>query len=173
MEHQVILTRGVSIFGEIQEFAGFSLESQLYIRRSLDIASGEAGAMGRCLECSQDTSVVRGQELLYGSLDYLRAILDEGSMPRRQSEFLPLLVELSVFDLDSGDLDGFPPYRFLYERLLGSRVRPWLPSAFCAAAVMPHVKPMRRVGLLSTLGEALVASWSEQEPSFYPEQVTE
>lgn len=171
MTNQVVLTRGVSIFGEIQEFAGFSIESKHYIRRSIDVASGDAQAIERWSDGPQDRDAIRAQAHVYRSLVPLRTRVEEGLSKGRHSEFLPLLIELSAFDLDSGDLDGFPPYRFLYERLLGSRVRPWLPSAFCAVAVMPHMKPMRRIGLLSTLGEAIVASWSEQEPSFHPEQI--
>ena len=101
----------------------------------------------------------------------MRAMLGQGPAHRRQSAFLTRLIELSTFDLDSGDLDGFAPYRFLYERLLGGRARPWLPSAFCAAVLMPQVKPIRRIGLLTTLGDAAVAPWSKQEPGFYPEQI--
>jgi hypothetical protein len=171
MTNQVVLTRGVSIFGEIQEFAGFSIESKHYIRRSIDVASGDAQAIERWSNGPQDRDAIRAQAHIYRSLVPLRTRVEEGLSKGRHSEFLPLLIELSAFDLDSGDLDGFPPYRFLYERLLGSRVRPWLPSAFCAVAVMPQMKPIRRIGLLSTLGEAIVARWSQQEPSFHPEQI--
>ena len=44
-----------------------------------------------------------------------------------------LLTTLSAFDLAQGRIDSFSAYRFLYERLLGAQVRPWLPAAFCAA----------------------------------------
>ena len=35
---------------------------------------------------------------------------------------------LSAFDLGEGKLSCFAAYRFLYERLLGPAVRPWLPE---------------------------------------------
>lgn len=171
MTKQIEMSPGVAIFSEIEEFAGFSIESQYYIRRSLDVASGEPQAIERWLYGGQGSRAVRAQAQIYGCLDQMRAMLELPRAHQRQSAFLTLLIELSAFDLGSGDLDGFAPYRFLYERLLGSLSRPWLPSAFCAAALMPQVKPMRRISLLSTLGDAVVVPWPEQEPSFRPERI--
>ena len=138
---------------------------------SEDIGSGDGEAIERWSECPQERGAVRAQVQIYRRLDPLRAMLRQAPANLRQSEFLTPLIELSAFDLDSGELDGFAPYRFLYERLLGSRARPWLPSAFCAAVLMPQVKPIRRIGLLSSLGDAAIAPWSKQEPGFYPEQI--
>ena len=53
--------------------------------------------------------------------------------------FLGKLVRLTAFDLAQEKITGFTAYRFLYERLLGAQVRPWLPGAFCAAAALPHL----------------------------------
>jgi hypothetical protein len=122
------------------------------------------------LESPQEQGHVEAQAQAYRWLGHLRAALGKRLAQERQSAFLALLIQLSIFDLNSGELDGFPSYRFLYERLLGSRIRPWLPSAFCAVALLPQVKPMRRASLLSTLGDAAVASWSQHEPGFHPEQ---
>jgi len=44
---------------------------------------------------------------------------------------------LTTFELSCSPIGGFAAYRFLYERLFGARVRPWLPAAFCAAAGLP------------------------------------
>jgi hypothetical protein len=171
MTKQIELTRGVAIFTEIEEFAGFSFESQRYIRRSLDVASTDTQAIARWSDSAQERSTVRAQAHIYRHLDQMRALLGQRPAHGRQSAFLPLLIELTKFDVESGELDGFAPYRFLYERLLGSRVRPWLPSAFCAVALMPQVKPIRRIGLLNTMGDAAIGPWSDQEPVFHPEQI--
>jgi hypothetical protein len=64
------------------------------------------------------------------------------------------LVRLTAFDLAQEKLTGFSSYRFLYERLLGADVRPWLPSAFCAAAALPQIRPERRKKLLQSISEA-------------------
>ena len=70
-------------------------------------------------------------------------------------------------------IDSFAAYRFLYERLLGAAVRPWLPSAFCAAASLPTLHPDRRRILLQSISEsaATAAGWSTREPVFWPEWV--
>ena len=83
------------------------------------------------------------------------------------------LITMTAFDLGQDRLNGFGAYRFLYERLLGSAARPWLPAAFCAAAALPHLHPERRRILLKSISEAAATApgWSNREPSFFPEWV--
>lgn len=80
---------------------------------------------------------------------------------------------MTAFDLAQDRIECFSAYRFLYERLLGARVRPWLPSAFCAAAALPQIRPERRKALLHSISEAAATApgWSDREPTFYPEWV--
>ena len=162
--------QGMAIFAEIQEFTSLSVEAQYYIRRSLDIARGDQPSIERWTRDSHARSAIHAQIQLYRRLDELRAMLGE-CRPTGDGALLSLLIELTSFDLGSGDLDGFGAYRFLYERLLGGRARDWLPSAFCAAAMMPHVRPMRRIALLRSLSEAAVARWVDTEPRFFPKQI--
>ena len=70
-------------------------------------------------------------------------------------------------------MPDFAAYRFLYERLIGAAVRPWLPGAFCAAAALPHLHPERRRALLQSISEAAATApgWSNREPVFFPEWV--
>ena len=58
---------------------------------------------------------------------------------------------------------------------MGAEARPWLPSAFCAAAALPHIRPERRKMLLQSLSEAAATApgWSDRAPSFYPEFIEE
>jgi hypothetical protein len=83
------------------------------------------------------------------------------------------LATMSAFDLGQNRLDSFSAYRFLYERLIGAAVRPWLPGAFCAAASLPHLHPEKRRKLLQSISEAAATApgWSNREPVFYPEWV--
>ena len=78
---------------------------------------------------------------------------------------------VAAFDLAQERLGCFSSFRFLYERLLGAEARPWLPSAFCAAAALPQIRPERRKMLLQSLSEAAATApgWSDARPSFYPE----
>jgi hypothetical protein len=82
---------------------------------------------------------------------------------------------ISAFDLGEGKIEGFSAYRFLYERLVGPSVRPWLPSAFVGAAALPYLHPdLRKVLLASiTAGEAAAVGWSNSEPAFIPAWVDE
>ena len=75
---------------------------------------------------------------------------------------------ISAFDLARGELEGFASYRFLYERLIGAAIRPWLPAAFRAAAVLPTISPERRVALVRSVGEEFISAtgWSRREPAF-------
>src|SRR3546814_6612900 len=48
----------------------------------------------------------------------------------RYLEMAAPLTEISIFDLSQRQIRSFPAYRFLYERLIGGAVRPWLASSF-------------------------------------------
>jgi hypothetical protein len=91
------------------------------------------------------------------------------------AEIMGLLVTVSALDLGGGEIAGFPAYRFLYERLLGPSVRPWLPSAFVGAAALPYLHPDLRTALLSsiTADEAAARGWSISAPAFIPEWIEE
>jgi hypothetical protein len=170
MTKQLNISQGVVIFAEIQEFAGFSPEAQHYIRRSLEVASGDRTAIERCSNNPHERIQVRAQFEQYSWLTHMRRMLAE-RRPTDEGALLSLLTDLTSFDLRSGDLDCFAAYRFLYERLLGARAREWLPSAFCAAALLPSVKPIRRFALLASIGEAALLPWPDREPCFFPEQI--
>ena len=88
-------------------------------------------------------------------------------------EFMGKLIRVSAFDMAQERLSTFSAYRFLYERLLGAAIRPWLPAAFCAAAALPQIRPERRKKLLHSISEAAATApgWSSREPCFYPEWV--
>jgi hypothetical protein len=83
------------------------------------------------------------------------------------------LITLSAGDLGEGKITDFEAYRFLYVRLLGAEVRPWLVSAFCAAAALPGLHPELRKQLLQSIPvqDATAAGWSIRAPQFYPEWV--
>jgi hypothetical protein len=63
----------------------------------------------------------------------------------------------------------------LYERLLGPSARPWLASAFVAAAALPYLHPDRRRILLAsiTADAAAAFGWSNSDTAFIPEWVDE
>jgi hypothetical protein len=158
---------------EMKEFASFPASTQRYIRRSLDVGLDRQDALGRWSRDVVEAASIRAQTRIYGRLEGLRTIVPDDSGLDAIEPFMAPLVTMSAFDLGQDRLCSFGAYRFLYERLLGASVRPWLPGAFCAAAALPHLHPDRRRALLQSISEAAAtaAGWSAREPSFYPEWV--
>jgi hypothetical protein len=158
---------------EMKEFASFPASTQRYIRRSLDVGLVRQDPLGRWSRDVVEAASIRAQVRVYDRLAELRNIIPDDSGLDAIEPFMAPLVTVSAFDLGQDRLCSFGAYRFLYERLLGAAVRPWLPGAFCAAAALPHLHPDRRRALLQSISEAAAtaAGWSAREPSFYPEWV--
>lgn len=159
---------------EMKEFATFDAAEQRYIRRSLDTALKGADAEARWSRNSAETASIRLQAQLYRTL--LTAVcagVPDDIAVDAATDFIGPLITLSAFDLGEGKLSSFAAYRFLYERLLGPAVRPWLPSAFLGAAALPYLHPALRKSLLAsiTAGEAAANGWSSREAIFEPEWV--
>lgn len=158
---------------EMREFAGFAEYEQEFIERALDIALGRNDAFKTWSVTPEDQRAIRGQYLAYRELKRLRALIPPGNCFEGIEELMGPLVRISAQDLAHERLDSFSAYRFLYERLLGAAVRPFLPAAFCAAAALPQIRPERRRMLLQSLSEAAATApaWSKKEPGFFPEKV--
>lgn len=158
---------------ELREFASFAACEQRYIRRSLDIALGRGNAVARWARDESEAAAIRAQLVAYRDLDAMRKMLPSVEGLDSLHPFMAQIMQMTAFDLVQGRLEGFSAYRFLYERLFGAEVRPWLPSAFCCAAALPLIRPDRRRVLLQSISEAAATAhgWSTRAPSFYPEFV--
>lgn len=164
---------GTMTLTELKEFAGFESGTQRYIRRSLDIGLARSDAIDRWSRDPIEAASIKAQSRVYERLDMVRAQVPEDSGLDHVEPLMAPLVTMSAFDLGQNRLDSFSAYRFLYERLIGAAVRPWLPGAFCAAASLPHLHPEKRRKLLQSISEAAATApgWSNREPVFYPEWV--
>lgn len=158
---------------EMREFASFSKGAQRYIRRALDIGLERDDAIARWSRDMVEEGAIRAQARAYHRLVDLRATVPDDASIDAAEPFMAPLISMSAFDLGQDRLDSFGAYRFLYERLLGAAVRPFLPGAFCAAAALPHLHPEKRRALLVTISETVVGApgWSAREPTFIPEWV--
>ncbi len=158
---------------EMKEFAGFSAATQRYVRRALDIGLDRDDALARWSRDVVEAASIRAQAHMYERLPEIRALIPDDSGLEQVERFLAPLVTVSAFDLGQGRLTSFSAYRFLYERLVGAEVRPWLPSAFCAAAALPHLHPDLRRRLLQSISEAAATAsgWSNRQPAFFPQWV--
>lgn len=164
---------GAMALAEMKEFAGFSAATQRYIRRALDIGLDRDDALERWSRDVVEAASIRAQSRLYDRLPDIRAMIPDDSGLESVEQFLGPLVTISAFDLGQGRLANFASYRFLYERLIGAQIRPWLPGAFCAAAALPNLHPEMRRQLLQSISEAAATAsgWSNRQPSFFPHWV--
>jgi hypothetical protein len=158
---------------ELREFASFSPCEQRYIKRSLDIGLGRQDAFKLWARDASENASIRSQYVVYQELKVLRGTKPSETGFEAIEDFMGKLVRVAAFDLAQERISGFSAFRFLYERLLGAEARPWLPSAFCAAAALPQIRPERRKNLLQSISEAAATApgWSQRAPSFYPEWV--
>jgi hypothetical protein len=119
------------ILAEMREFAAFSPCEQRYIRRSLDVGLGRGDAFRTWSRSGEETASIRAQYVVYQDLKVLRGLVCESEGFDGIETIMGPLMRVTTFDLAQERIDSFGAYRFLYERLLGASVRPWLPSAFC------------------------------------------
>lgn len=161
------------IIAELREFASFSAEEQRFIERSLDVGLGRGDAFKRWGGEASSGEAIRGQYLAYRELRLLRDAIPDDNTFDRVEAFVGPLVRITGQDLAHEQLKSFSAYRFLYERLLGAHIRPWLPAAFCGAAALPQIRPGLRKVLLQSLSEAAATApgWSDREPRFFPEKI--
>ena len=158
---------------EMREFASFGEHERQFIERALDIGLGRGDAFKAWSRSADDQRAIRAQYLAYRELKQLRALVPGEGVFDGIESFMGSLIRITAQDLALEQMDGFSPYRFLYERLLGACARPFLPAAFCGAAALPQIRPCRRKMLLQSLSEAAATApaWSQREPGFYPERV--
>ncbi len=158
---------------ELKEFAAFSKGTQRYIRRALDIGLQRRDAAKRWSRDVGEAASIRAQVRVYARLEHIRDCVPDDSGLDEMEPMMGPLIAMTAFDLGQDRLPDFASYRFLYERLIGAAVRPWLPGAFCAAAALPHLHPEKRRALLQSISEAAATApgWSSREATFFPEWV--
>lgn len=163
----------IQMLGEMKLFASFTAAEQRYIRRSLDVGLKRCDAQQHWARNPSEASEIDAQARRYRMLDLIRACLPDDDAPDEAESFLASLITLTAFDLREGKISCFDAYRFLYERLIGAEARPWLVSAFCAAAAQPGVHPELRKQLLQSIPvmDVVTPGWSIRSPLFYPEWV--
>jgi hypothetical protein len=116
---------------EIIEFGSFSACSQRYIRRSLDIADKDPESMVRYSRSLSESESIAEQRILYLMLPKIKQLIPQDNELSSIDPFIGSLAKISIFDISQGALSSFNEYRFLYERLISSSIRKWLPSVYC------------------------------------------
>lgn len=161
------------LLSEMREFATFTAAEQRYIRRSLDVGFDRHDAVERWARNGDEAATIGAQAKRYRMLDLVRACIPDDLEVDAIESCVGPIITLAASDLGEGKIASFAAFRFLYERLVGPAVRPWLPSVFCAAAALPLLHPERRKLLLQSIKghEATAPGWSSRDPLFYPEWV--
>lgn len=164
---------GTFTIGELREFASFPACTQRYIKCSIDVALSRSDAEAVWGRDASEKTTIRAQCRIYEALPEIKSSIPSNASLTDLELFIGKLVQVSAFDLGQCKLPHFSSYRFLYERILGATVRPWLPSAFCAAASLPFLHRNLRKTLLQSISEAAATApgWSDREPTFIPEWV--
>lgn len=164
---------GDRILLEMQEFATLSSAAQRYIRRSLAVRFGSRNDLARFARNPEEEASIIAQARVYDRLAQMGSSLAPDAQFASIDPLMSPLIDATSFDLGEKRLATFKAYRFLYERLVGASVRPWLMSVFCAAASLPHLHPALRLALLQSIdrGTAAAPGWSSREPLFYPEWI--
>jgi hypothetical protein len=165
---QIKLGAGEMMFAEMEEFASFGIEAQHYICRSLDVAHRPNISPADWARDERESHDIFAQKRAYGLLSGIRAAIPGSDGFMDAEAFLLPLIAVSTFDVTCGPICSFAEYRFLYERLLGPKVRPWLASAFLAAAASPHLPAEIRLGLVMSVNSGLTDCWSSAEPAYRP-----
>jgi hypothetical protein len=167
------ITAASLTIAELREFAGFTACEQRYIKRSLDVGLGRQDAFKLWARDAGETASIRAQYVVYQELKCLRGTVPAETGFEAIEAYMGKLLRVAAFDLAQERLSCFSAFRFLYERLLGPEARPFLPSAFCAAAALPQIRPDKRKHLLQSISEAAATApgWSARAPSFYPEWI--
>ena len=165
---QIKLGAGEMMFAEMQEFASFGIEVQHYICRSLDVALSPDVSPADWARSERETHDIFAQKQAYRLLPGIRAAMPGTDGFMDSEAFLLPLIAVSTFDVTCGPIASFAEYRFLYERLFGPAVRPWLASAFLAAAASPHFPAEIRQGLVRSVSSGLTDRWSSAHPAYQP-----
>lgn len=173
MEFAMDRNQSSQLLAEMKQFAGLSGAEQRFIRRSLDVGLKRCDAVRCWARNAAESATIEDQARRYRIIELVRACVPDDDSMEATECFLAPLITMSVADLAEGKLAGFESYRFLYERVIGPEVRPWLLGAFCAAASMPSIHPKMRKQLMESipLQAVTAAGWSIQDPLFYPEWV--
>jgi len=162
----------LQLIEEMEEFGNLPTAAQRYIRRSLEIRFGRLETVAWIARSPTEARSINRQIMLYDPLDQIRAAIPSEGDLASVLEFVDRLAPLAAFDLGEQQLESFDAFRFLYERLLGAAVRPWLPAVFMMIVSLPGFYPNRRIDLLGSIAvNAVVSHWSMQKPLFHPQWI--
>ena len=160
--------KGSRLIEQLREFTSFTRQSQRFICCSLDTAFAPDISPTHWARNAAEADAIAAQKQVYKALPSIRASIPRDCAPVDAEAFLYPLMEMTAFDISCAKIASFAQYRFLYERLVGARVRPWLATPFLAAVSLPYIPGGVRHALIATAGDALADEWPQEEPAYWP-----
>lgn len=155
---------------EKHRFLEFTPATRRYIVRALDFGLTRGDPTKRWTRDFCDLPIVLVTSNIYGCVAPVREFLAKGGQLERWTTELAALQRVADFDLQYDEMVEFEAFGFLYERLFGPKVRPWVTSLFCGAATSPKVCWDHGVAALRSLTLNAGPGWNDgrPEPSFLP-----
>lgn len=133
------MTGGADMIDEMRLFAAFPAATRRYIVRSLDFGLPRGDPMTRWVGGFFDMGPLMARADRYAAVpETRRALAGAKALERWMPEFV-VLQRCADFDLQWDEVGDFSAFGFLYERLFGPAVRPWLTGVFAAAVASPGV----------------------------------
>jgi hypothetical protein len=161
------------------EYASFTVLERLHILRALHIAEADRAALPQFsipIAAARHPDVQRMwanfETLRVGDLmtvyrpegaDWIRSAIPHDGEASACATLLEKLIFVTIKELNVGILERFGPYRFLYERIIGPEIHPYLPPAFLAAVSLPRWPLDWRV-----LAAQSVEQWDDCSPPLPP-----
>lgn len=162
-----------SIVDEMAQFASFPEATRRYICEALEI--GFTGVSNKPVVGDRLSAIASrlARMDVYHSMPFVReCISNKNYNLETWSKEFGLLHRYAQFDVQYAEMSDFKAFVFLYERLLGSAIRPWLLSIYLAAAASPRITEEAREQLLSGITAFDVAHdfVTAPAPKYFPNQ---
>lgn len=153
----------------MEQYARLPLASRRYIVRALDFGLKRGDYMARWAGSFFDMPTNLARADVYSGISIVRPTISVGAGLPESVDVL--LRRCTGFDLQFEEMSDFTAYNFLYERLFGAGIRPYLAAAYSAAASSPTLTADARRKALSgiTMFEQTEENFGGDEPQFYPE----
>ena len=130
---------------EREEFLSFTLPERLHIARALAVARDDTCPLSYLATEVAGHSMVSGMLFAEVAMRYRTGMLDEirSRIPRdgeasANTRLIELLMPALIWELNLDLAVRFSPLRFLFERLIGPEIRPFMAAGYAAATLLPR-----------------------------------
>ena len=158
---------------ERAEFAQFRSLVQIYIVRALDLGLPRNHPMERWHEGGPvGMAMLLARADAYRHLGVLREELQDCKQVGPDFRYWDAIRKAVRFDVQHEEMGDIAAFRFLYERLLGPPIRPWITSLYLAAVTEPDSTSEWKERCLASVTAADLDDHDDKSmPLFFPDIV--